>query len=586
MLAVVAISIQRVTRDVKLSTSVNRVLGALSARSEAIPASTHAATPQREGPRRPDRPAGRMVVAVHQRDVKDNDDIRMNIGLHTDVCQFIPSAAVAAATCRGIMVAEPPIEVVDDTAPGTASPGPWTSTTTRTALRRLLPGREFGSTFGVLFEAGSLMPEPRGPDLDANRLYNWVDYDDLRDNNGNYLLDQTSGSGRRCPFFSEETSRSFINICQFLAVYGKVKAKQTSTTPSTSARRPASAPGTSSSSGTDPDLARRERDRIRIVPGSRKWVARDHDPNPRRPGGPRPSGLRCGAAARGLHPRDRHHLGRGDLPAASPQVKTKDAIYGPIVAEQAMECFAPSSTRRTSAASSSSGWRPATATRSANSGPAIPRSSPTHRGPSRRLGWMRPSFLLPSAAAPRPGRDPAAITQQNRSTRRSTSSASRTRDLAGETPSSPARTATCSTPPTPASARSTFAVPGDVIRSTDPRSPTRTRRGVLGAGGDPLQPREVRGARSLRSLRIARELRFLGRLRLPARSRTRGRAQTWSPSPRASVPGRSGRVPRVLLGPLFRRYQGRIQVAIFVSTGVRGAGLITVNACSGDTTSD
>ena len=245
MLAVVTvISIQRVTRDVKLSTGVNRVLGALStARSEAIRTNnptllTFRIVKDLDDPSQPAQVE--MVVAGFTGEIVkgDNDGIRMNASASTtDVCRFIPSAAVAPRYLpEGIMVAGPAqdIGVVDDPT-GTwnfMSPGPWTPIDDdgdgRYDYYRSL---EFGSAFGVLFGADGtvITRNPEAQTSASNRLYNWVDYDALRDNNGNYLLNRTSGAGSsNTPFFQqgETNAESFINVCQFLAVYDEVKAKQ------------------------------------------------------------------------------------------------------------------------------------------------------------------------------------------------------------------------------------------------------------------------------------------------------------------------------------------------------------------------
>ena len=246
MLSVVSLlSTQRVTRDVKLSSGVNQVLGALAtARGEAIRTNaptllTFRMVKDLEDPSQPAQVE--MVVAGFTGQIVkgDNSGIDMNnSGGKSDVCRFVPSSVVAPRYLpEGIMVAGPAqdIGVVDDPT-GTwnfMSPGPWTP------VDRDNDGRydyyrsaEAGSTFGVLFGAdGSVITRnPEAQTSSSNRLYNWVDYDNERDTNGNYVLNCSTSSGAddNAPFFlqRESDSESFINVCQFLAVYDEIKAKQ------------------------------------------------------------------------------------------------------------------------------------------------------------------------------------------------------------------------------------------------------------------------------------------------------------------------------------------------------------------------
>jgi prepilin-type N-terminal cleavage/methylation domain-containing protein len=245
MLAVVTvISIQRVTRDVKLSNGVNRVLGALAtARTEAIRTNTPTLLTFRmvKDLDDPSQPAQvEMVVAGFTGEIVkgDNSGIGMNAAAGTtDVCRFVPSPEVAPRYLpEGIMIAGPSqdIGIVDDPT-GTwnfMSPGPWTPVDQDNDGRYdYYRSAEAGSTFGVLFGADGtvITRNPEAQTSSSNRLYNWVDYDNERDNGGNYVLNRSStNSGSNTSFFQqrESDSESFINVCQFLAVYDEIKAKQ------------------------------------------------------------------------------------------------------------------------------------------------------------------------------------------------------------------------------------------------------------------------------------------------------------------------------------------------------------------------
>ena len=243
MLAVITvISVQRVTRDVKLSTGVNRVLGALStARTEAIRTNTPTLLTFRmvKDLEDPSQPAQvEMVVAGFSGDVVKGGDLPVNgpaAWTNSNFCRFSPSPTVAPRYLpEGIMVAGPGQDfglLADPTATWIfMSPGPWVPLDDNgdgnyDAYR----SEEYGAAFGVLFSAdGTVVTRnPEAMTAASSRLYNWVDYDGIKDNDGNYKFQDSSGSDTTRFFQQRETdSESIIDACQFLMVYDEVKAKQ------------------------------------------------------------------------------------------------------------------------------------------------------------------------------------------------------------------------------------------------------------------------------------------------------------------------------------------------------------------------
>jgi prepilin-type N-terminal cleavage/methylation domain-containing protein len=243
MLAVITvISVQRVTRDVKLSTGVNRVLGALStARTEAIRTNTPTLLTFRmvKDLEDPSQPAQvEMVVAGFSGEVVQGPDVPTNGPApwgNSVFCRFSPSSTVAPRYLpEGIMVAGPGQDfgLLDDPA-GTwlfMSPGPWVPLDddgdgNYDAYR----SEDYGSTFGVLFSVdGTVVTRnPETQTSTSDRMYNWVDYDGIKDADGNYEFNDSSGSDTTRFFQQRETdAESLIDACSFLMVYDEVKAKQ------------------------------------------------------------------------------------------------------------------------------------------------------------------------------------------------------------------------------------------------------------------------------------------------------------------------------------------------------------------------
>lgn len=285
------------------------------------------------------------------------------------------------------------------------------------------------------------------------------------------------------------------------------------------------------------------------------------------------------------------------------QVQTKDAIYGPIVAEQAVGVLRSKLDQEDFGTFEQFGLEAGDRYQvNANSGARDPEVLSDAQGTiPGDWGWMRPSFLLPSAGgAPlAPGVTPAAITQPGPLDGAiDVFSLRHTRDLAGfgALPEQSGEDGdlfyTSDFGKYPINFFGRY--PGDVIRSTDPSIPpfdqnsgggessvlagipfNRAKYAVL----DPYDPYESlvnSGSSGAYDYRLD-----------PARE---GRAEplvTITQGERSWPVGTE--FPEYYWDCMFRRYQGRIQVAIFVYRPVfGGAGprSYTVNACSGDTTSD
>ena len=244
MLAVVTvISVQRVTRDVKLATGVNRVLGALStARTEAIRTNTPTLLTFRmvKDLEDPSQPAQvEMVVAGFSGEVVPGPDIPVNgppvPWSNSAFCRFTPSQTVAPRYLpEGIMVAGPGQDfgLLDDPT-GTwlfMSPGPWVPLDENNdGNYDTYRSEDYGATFGVLFSVDGTVVT-RNPETQtsvSDRLYNWVDYDGMQDEDGNFMFNDSSGSDTTRFFQQRESdAESLIDACSFLMVYDEVKAKQ------------------------------------------------------------------------------------------------------------------------------------------------------------------------------------------------------------------------------------------------------------------------------------------------------------------------------------------------------------------------
>ena len=239
------ISVQKISRDVKLSTGVNRVLGALtSARSEAIRTNTPTLATFRivkdyEDPSRPEQVE--VVVAQFTGDIKGAGYYGSTSNAYFERYQPVPTIAPRLLP-EGIKVAAPYTEFSlisevtsdnEDTLWNFMATGPMKLTqitfsgdSAPTTTYDTQVG-QWGGGFAVLFSGDGTMIM-RDPDtiVSAEKSsYRFVDFDadrrfDVSRGTGGY-------AGNSVFFEQRQTDRDFlVNSAQFLVVYDEERAKQ------------------------------------------------------------------------------------------------------------------------------------------------------------------------------------------------------------------------------------------------------------------------------------------------------------------------------------------------------------------------
>jgi prepilin-type N-terminal cleavage/methylation domain-containing protein len=234
------ISVQKISRDVKLSTGVNRVLGALtSARSEAIRTNTPTLATFRivkdfDDPSKPGQVE--IVIAQFTGDIKGASSYGSTSDAYFERYQPVPTIAPRLLP-EGIKVAAPftefslpdqedtlwnfmasdPMELTQITFNGDSAP--TTTYDTREG--------QWGGGFAVLFNGDGTMIM-RDPDtmISAEKSsYRFVDFDGDRQFD---VSKGTGGYGGNSLFFEQrQTDRDFlVNSAQFLVVYDEERARQ------------------------------------------------------------------------------------------------------------------------------------------------------------------------------------------------------------------------------------------------------------------------------------------------------------------------------------------------------------------------
>ena len=239
------ISVQKVSRDVKLSTGVNRVLGALtSARSEAIRSNTPTLVTFRvvkdyEDPSKPEQVE--VVVAQFTGDIRSAGSYGSTSNAYFERYQPVPTIAPRLLP-EGIKVAAPytefslisevtsdnedtlwnfmasgPMELTQITFAGDSAP--TTTYDTRNG--------QWGGGFAVLFSGDGtmIMRDPNTIVSAEKSAYRFVDFDADRRFD---VSKGTGGYGGNSVFFEQrQTDRDFlVNSAQFLVVYDEERAKE------------------------------------------------------------------------------------------------------------------------------------------------------------------------------------------------------------------------------------------------------------------------------------------------------------------------------------------------------------------------